>query len=126
MSSQPIVLTNGRIATMRTLDETVSSIAVQGDRVLAVGSFDEVSSAAGPEARTVDLNGAFVTPGVVDAHAHVELGSKARDLWIDVRGLEKAEPLQRLSAPHRGDGAGLGEHATKSQELPTQPGHHGL
>src|SRR5690554_353646 len=120
MSSQPIVLTNGRIATMRTLYETVSSIAVQGDRVLAVGSFDEVSSAAGPEARTVDLNGAFVTPGFVDAHAHVELGSKARDFWIDVRGLEKAQTLQRLSDSNRGNGAWLVAQATYRQELPTR------
>jgi predicted amidohydrolase YtcJ len=46
------------------------AVAVRGDRVLAVGSLPDVEKAAGPGARRVDLQGKFLMPGMIDAHAH--------------------------------------------------------
>jgi predicted amidohydrolase YtcJ len=59
---------------VRTLDAArplAQALAVRGDRILAVGSREEVLAAAGPEARVVDLGSATVVPGLVDAHAHI-------------------------------------------------------
>ena len=47
------------------------AIAVRGDRILAVGTRDEVMKTKGPETKVVDLGGHFVMPGFNDAHLHL-------------------------------------------------------
>lgn len=49
---------------------TAEAMAIDAGRIVAVGSADEVRACAGPGARVVDLGGAVVLPGFVDAHAH--------------------------------------------------------
>lgn len=46
------------------------AVAIRGDRIIAVGTLEAVAHAAGPSARRVDLHGAFLMPGMIDAHAH--------------------------------------------------------
>jgi len=48
---------------------TQQVILVQGERIVEVGAEDEVSIPAG--ARTIDLSGATVLPGLIDAHTHM-------------------------------------------------------
>jgi predicted amidohydrolase YtcJ len=47
------------------------AIAVQGDRILAIGTRDAVMKSKGPDTRVVDLDGHFVMPGFNDAHMHL-------------------------------------------------------
>jgi len=47
------------------------AIAVKGDRILAVGTRDEILKTKGPETRIIDLGGHFVMPGFNDAHMHL-------------------------------------------------------
>ena len=47
------------------------AVAVVGDRILAVGSRDEVMKLKGPETKIVDFAGRFVMPGFNDAHMHL-------------------------------------------------------
>ncbi len=49
------------------------AIAVAGERVLAVGSREEVIVAAGAGARVIDLDG-VILPGLIDAHLHMQRG----------------------------------------------------
>jgi imidazolonepropionase-like amidohydrolase len=66
-----VVLTGARIVTMAADDGGVIEdgvIVVQGDRIAAVGRRGAVAVPAG--AKTVDLAGKTVIPGLVDAHAH--------------------------------------------------------
>lgn len=52
-----------------------TSIAIAGGRLLVVGSDTAAMAARGPDTRIIDLHGAVVLPGFVDAHTHVaELG----------------------------------------------------
>ena len=46
------------------------AVAIRGDRIVAVGPLAAVERAAGPAARRVDLHGAFLMPGMIDAHVH--------------------------------------------------------
>jgi predicted amidohydrolase YtcJ len=46
------------------------AVAVQGERILAVGTRAQVEQAAGADAVRVDLKGMFLMPGMLDAHAH--------------------------------------------------------
>ncbi len=47
------------------------SLAVLGDRILAVGARDEIMKLKGPDTKIVDLDGHFVMPGFNDAHMHL-------------------------------------------------------
>ena len=51
------------------------AIALRGDRIAWVGSDAEADRFAGDAAEVVDLGGRLVTPGIVDAHNHVRLGT---------------------------------------------------
>lgn len=72
-----LVLTNGRIYTVDNARPHASALAVRGGRILFVGSDAEARVLAGPFAQVIDLHGATVVPGIVDAHAHLlGLGNK--------------------------------------------------
>jgi predicted amidohydrolase YtcJ len=47
------------------------AVAVQGERILAVGSDADVRSSAGPQAEVIDCRGRALFPGFIDAHCHV-------------------------------------------------------
>ena len=47
------------------------ALAIRGDRILAVGTRDEIMKWKGPETKIVDLEGRFVMPGFNDAHMHL-------------------------------------------------------
>lgn len=116
-----LILENGRISTMRNRTETVSAVSLGGGRVLAVGESEEVRATAGPNTRIIDLEGRFACPGLIDAHAHVELGSYARDFWLDIRGSSRAEALSAIAAAVAGhEDAWLVVQATYRQDLPSR------
>ncbi|MBN1886216.1 MAG: amidohydrolase [Candidatus Krumholzibacteriota bacterium] len=95
-------------AVIHTLDEDrppAAAIAFGDGRIIAVGSTDEVLAAAGPGARTVDLGGATVIPGLVDAHAHF-LGYAKSRAWIDLVGTGSPEDVVGLVAGRAAFGSG--------------------
>jgi predicted amidohydrolase YtcJ len=68
--SERTVYTGGPILTMNETNQIVEALGVEGDRIAAVGTHDEVIAWAGNGARIVDLDGMAVVPGFVDAHGH--------------------------------------------------------
>ena len=65
-----LVLKNGRIYTMEPDQYRVQAIALSGNRILALGSDEEMVALLCPGGSVVDLEGRCVTPGLVDAHVH--------------------------------------------------------
>ena len=66
-----IVLTNGKIITVDDRFSIGQAVAVRGDRIVAVGTNQEVARLAGPNTRRIDLQGKTVIPGLIDNHAHI-------------------------------------------------------
>lgn len=64
------VFYNGTVATVNKENAFCEAIAVEGDRILAVGSSAEMLSLAGPDAERIDLKGALLLPGIHDSHLH--------------------------------------------------------
>ncbi len=64
------VLLNGKIITVGPHDSVADAVAVLGDRIVAVGSNDEVKRYAGPETKVIDLKGKTAMPGIIDSHTH--------------------------------------------------------
>ncbi len=67
-----LALVNGRVYTVDAQRPWAEAIAVAGDRILAVGTTAEIQKHVGPTTRTLDLGGAFVSPGFNDAHVHID------------------------------------------------------
>lgn len=69
-----LALVGGRVVTMRG-DEILEGgvVVVEGNRIVAVGRAGEV--ALPPDARTIDVAGKTVIPGLVDVHWHGAFGS---------------------------------------------------
>jgi predicted amidohydrolase YtcJ len=65
------VLLGGTIRTMEPDRPLAEALAIRGDRIVAVGSDDQVAALAGPDTRRVDLAGQTVVPGFNDAHIHL-------------------------------------------------------
>ena len=60
-----------------------AAIAIRGNRIVAVGSEDDVRSIAGPDAQLIDRTGATILPGFIEPHAHLlptALMSRSHDI----------------------------------------------
>ncbi|MBK1869093.1 amidohydrolase [Aestuariivirga sp. YIM B02566] len=65
-------MTTGTVRTFDAQDRVTEAIAINGTRVLAVGAAADLKARATAATRLIDLPGATVTPGINDAHAHME------------------------------------------------------
>ena len=82
--SADLVLLHGRIITVDSTDRIAQAIAVRGQRIVAVGTDDEILKLAGPATRRIDLRGRAVTPGLIDAHIHFAPSGVERYTRLDV------------------------------------------
>jgi predicted amidohydrolase YtcJ len=95
-----LVLTNGKIFTADARGTMAEAVAVEGDRIVAVGTSAEIARAY-TAARTVDLRGRLVTPGFNDAHIHF-IGGGLSLLRVELVGAKTlAEAQRRIAAKVR-------------------------
>ena len=66
-----LVLLHGRVITMDSRDGVAQALAIANGRIMQVGSDQEIQRLVGPYTHVMDLLGRAVTPGLIDAHAHV-------------------------------------------------------
>ena len=71
-----LVLVNGHVWTENPAQPEAEGIAVYGNRILRVGTSQEVRQLAGPPTRVIDLHGRRVVPGFNDAHVHFVIGGQ--------------------------------------------------
>ncbi len=77
------------------LDQKAAAFAIQGQRIVAIGSFEQVQATVDAE-KVIDLHGAFVYPGWIDAHTHLMwLGMQLMRVNL-VGAKNKAEVMERL------------------------------
>ena len=125
-SSADLVLVNGKIYTVDNTRPFTSALAVRGGRVVFVGSDLEARALASPSTSVIDLHGATVLPGFVDAHAHLlGLGNMLRR--VNVAGSTSYdEVINRVKAWAKdvkpGEwivGRGWDQNRWQSKEFPT-------
>ena len=93
MSKATLLLRGGQVLTA---DGYVQAVAIEGERVLAVG--DDLDGLIGPETEVVELEGRLVTPGLHDAHTHLMGGALARDHLELTRCWEDAHLAEAVQA----------------------------
>src|ERR1043166_1248305 len=70
-SAPDLILTNGKIITVDDRFTIAQAVAVKGDRIVAVGSSQQITQMATPATRRIDLHGRSVVPGLIDNHMHL-------------------------------------------------------
>ncbi|UCF60696.1 MAG: amidohydrolase [Anaerolineaceae bacterium] len=106
-SIQPsVILHNGVIHTLNKHLPRAESLAVYQDRILALGSDDEIKRLAGPNTDVINLNDRTVLPGLTDAHIHLEQYAFAQErINAEVPSmnscLEKVRQAVRQTEPGR-------------------------
>ena len=70
-----LVLLDGKVFTADSARPWVQAVAIRGERIVAVGTTQQIAGLAGPSTRRLPLGGRTVVPGFDDAHAHVGLAS---------------------------------------------------
>ncbi|MET0625078.1 MAG: amidohydrolase [Pyrinomonadaceae bacterium] len=92
-----LVLTNGKVFTSDARGTVAEAVAVEGNRIVAVGTSREIASRFSG-ARNVDLKGRLVTPGFHDAHIHF-LGGGLSLLRVNLVGAKTlSEAKARVAA----------------------------
>jgi len=89
------VLVNARIHTLDPRHPSAEALAVSGGRIAALGRASDARKWRGRGTRVVDLRGATVIPGLVDAHAHMDReGLKL--LYPSLAGCRSIADIQQL------------------------------
>ncbi len=113
-----LILINGNIYTVDSLQMSAQAIAVKGERILKVGSNEDIQQLKGDSTQVIDLEGKFLMPGFIEGHGHYAgLGSSLMNLnflksksWDDIVKLVE----QRAKSARRGDWIiGRGWHQEK-------------
>lgn len=101
------ILVNGNVLTMDPENRVVQALAIDGEKIVAAGSDDEIRRLAGPDTSVVDLKGRTVIPGLNDTHLHaIRAGQTFRfeTYWYDATTLADAMALMKAAAAKRGPG----------------------
>jgi hypothetical protein len=102
-----VILTNGKIITVDDQFSIAQAIAVRGDRIVAVGTNQEINRLAGPSTQRIDLRGRAVTPGFIDNHAHFQEEGAYWTLELRLDGVEsRKQALEMIRARARAKGPG--------------------
>ncbi len=74
-----LIIRNARVWTVDASHPEAEAVAVLGDRIVAVGTSEQVDAWRGPHTRVVDAEGKRLLPGFDDAHVHFTDGGAQLD-----------------------------------------------
>ncbi len=73
-ASADLVIVHGRVWTVDHAHPQAEAVAIQGSRIIAVGTDTEIANWVGPRTKKIDAQGKSVLPGFIDAHVHFSSG----------------------------------------------------
>jgi predicted amidohydrolase YtcJ len=105
-----LLLVNGKIVTLDDASSVSEALAIEGDRIAATGSSEQLRKLAGPATKIIDLGGRTVIPGLIDSHIHaIRAGFRyATEVnWEGAATIGEAQERLRASAARAKPGAWL-------------------
>ena len=100
-----LILRGGRVHTLDAADSVVSSLALIGEEIAAVGDDRETSALLGPDTEVVDLAGRVVVPGLHDSHLHLADAGNGWALQVRWDGIPSLADALRLLAVRAAEAA---------------------
>src|ERR1700722_15543349 len=67
-----LIIRGGKVITVDAQDRIAEAVAVIGNRIIAIGTSQEIANLAGSQTKATELNGRTLLPRFIDAHPHVE------------------------------------------------------
>jgi predicted amidohydrolase YtcJ len=102
-----LILSNGKIVTVDDRFTIAQAVAIKGNRIVAIGTNQEMDRLAAPNARRINLRGRTVIPGLIDNHNHLLRAGNTWQLelrWDGVYSRKKAIEMLRARAKQVGAG----------------------
>ncbi len=131
-----LVLMNGKIVTVDDAKPEVQALAVSGDRIIAVGSDEEIKPYITQTTEVINLEGKLAIPGFIDAHGHfTSLGRSKMVLnFMEVKNWDEVVAMTKEAVKKTKPGEwifGRGWHQEKWDKTPEPnvdglPFHHAL
>jgi len=75
---------NGDIVTMDSAQRRCQAVATCKDRILALGSNEEITSLGNTQSKVVDLGGKTILPGFIDPHGHFFISCYFKRFFVDL------------------------------------------
>src|SRR5688572_32789131 len=101
------ILFNGKVITVDDQFSIAQAVAVRGDRIVAVGTNQNIQRLAGPNTRRIDLRGRSVVPGLIDNHAHFQEEGAYWTLELRFDGVDtRKQALEMIRAKAQAAGPG--------------------
>jgi predicted amidohydrolase YtcJ len=107
LNGPDLVFSNGKVVTVDDRFTIAQAVAVKGDRIIAVGSNQDITKLAGSGTRTIDLMGRTVIPGLIDNHLHLLRAGNTWELelrWDGINSRKQAIEMLRDRAKTVGPG----------------------
>jgi predicted amidohydrolase YtcJ len=89
-----LILRGGKVITVDAQDHIAEAVAVVRNRIMAIGTNQEISRLAGPQTKIIELNGRTLLPGFIDAHSHVQGLAESEHAMVPIQ----APPLKDAAA----------------------------
>ncbi len=89
-----LALMGGNVLTMNPSKPYAEAVAVKDNKILQVGTNEEISPWIGKNTKIINLTGKTVVPGLIDTHIHVADFGKFL-AWLDLKDVTSIKQLQR-------------------------------
>lgn len=120
------IISNGNIWTGNLNQPKAEAMAIKGDSILAVGSYNEIKKFIGKTTRVINAKGKFITPGFIDTHVHLLMGGNSL-LNVQLHDANtQQEFINRIAAfaknlkPNQWIVEGNWDHTLWGEELPNK------
>ena len=98
MTTSSLILRAGRVLSPSSPTGFDEAVAIDGERIVAIGSNDDVDEFRTPTTRIIDLAGRLAIPAFGDAHVHA-ISAGLESLRCDLTGIRtRQECLDRIAA----------------------------
>ncbi len=90
MNSEPFNLVNGKIITLNRSFPIVENITIKNGKIYSIGQPNS-------SFKTINLNGAVVIPGFIDAHFHIKNLGQRLDM-VNLKGIKSIDEIAKIIA----------------------------
>src|SRR5699024_8126670 len=85
---------NGEVITVNKHNEVMEAVAVQGSKIIAVGTTEDILKLEDDKSETIELNGKTLMPGFIDSHIHFTIyGTNELSITCKTRRIQSIDDL---------------------------------
>ena len=107
LPAQQRLLVNAKVFTANSAHPYAEAVALDGNKIVAVGSRSEAASALGASPEIIDLDGKTLLPGMIDSHAHAIDGGLTLISATAPETLSTVDELAKIAAAAKSGGTGM-------------------